>query len=116
MSFRHLPGPAENLSLPPQCSFPAPLVGGPGSEPTATLTVQGVRRELRDDHDGETVDSLQVHGDGAEDAVIFVGAAAHNDGDARLGPVLAAEFVSDRGELVGHRAVPTLKVLVRDGP
>ena len=32
------------------------------------------------------------------------------------GPCWAAEFVSDRGELVGHRAVPTLKVLVRDGP
>jgi hypothetical protein len=68
---------------------------------------------LRDDHDGETVKSFQVHGDRAENAVIFVGRATDDNGDTHVGPVLAAKFVGDGAELTGDRAVPTLKVPAR---
>jgi hypothetical protein len=65
---------------------------------------------LGDDHDGKSVESFQVHGDGSKDAVILVGRPAHDHGDTRFGAVLAAKFLGDGSELTGDRAVPTLKV------
>ena len=44
-----------------------------------------------------------------------VGRAAKDDANARLGAMLTAEFVSHRGELVRHCAIPTLKVPARLG-
>src|ERR1700733_1193481 len=65
---------------------------------------------LLDDYDGGTVKSVQVHGDRAKDAVIFVGGAADDNCDTHVGTVLAAKFVGDGAELTGDCTVPTLEV------